>query len=160
MANATPTASPARPDATLVLSVTWAVTAVTAANTRPTAVTDAPKVTAPAAGRSMPMNPTARAAPTTTFMPPTTTSAASMGAWRPTAAARTSSSRPLSSSARVWRESMNRLMSPTSTSVNEPVSKATRPPKVSSPCTGPLKAMAAALPSTTVATRRRSSSVE
>ncbi len=75
------------------------------------------------------------------------TTAAVIGACRPMAAARTSSSRPDSSSARVWRPMMNMLIRPAQIAPNAVDCQATCPPMVSRARAGPVIAMKAALPS-------------
>ena len=71
--------------------------------------------------------------------------AAVAGACRPTAEARTSSSRPLSSSARVCRPMMNMLISPTEIAPKAVACQVTCPPMVLSARAGPAMAMKAAL---------------
>src|SRR5690606_39734201 len=83
---ATAKAAPASPPAPRPYSVIWAVTAVTAANTTPTAARAAPysqelgqvMVSIPTAPR-----PSAVTTPSATLAPPTTTSAATVWACRP-----------------------------------------------------------------------------
>ena len=72
--------------------------------------------------------------PSTTTTPSATlaiaaaSSAAASGAWRPTTPAPTSSARPVSSSARVWRTTIRMLISPASASAIPPSRQATSPP--------------------------------
>ena len=75
------------------------------------------------------------------------TSAAVMDACRLTGEARSSSSRPLSSSARVCRPTRNMLINPTSTAPKADACHTTWPPIVFSARAGPAMAMKAVLPS-------------
>ena len=70
-----------------------------------------------------------------------------MVANRPTGAARSSSSRPLSSSARVCRPTMNMLISPAQMAPKAAACQVTCPPVVFSARAGPVMAMRAAFPS-------------
>jgi len=81
--------------------VIWAVTAATAANTMPVAANDAPRASEPASGWPIASRAPATPRPMTTSTAATSATAAVGGADRPTAAARTSSVRPRSSSVRV-----------------------------------------------------------
>ena len=94
--------------------------------------------------------------PMTTLATAATTSAATIGACRPTAAARTSSSRPDSSSALVCRPMMNMLIRPATTAPNAMACHATCPPTVLSARAGPVMAMKATFCSMLVAARSNS----
>ena len=96
-----PTTAPAIPDATRPFSLICVVTSANAPNTAPIARNDAPKLTEPTAGSPRRMRQAAVATAMTTFMAVTRTSAAAVWACRPRTVARSSSVRPLSSSARV-----------------------------------------------------------
>ena len=91
------------------------------------------------------MSPSVTAVPRTTLASVATVSAAMPARRRPTPPARTNSSRPLSSSARVWRPMMNMLISPATIAPNAPACQATCPPIVSSARAGPAMAMNAVL---------------
>ena len=87
-------------------------------------------------------------APSSSWAAVTTTSAAAIGAKRPTGAARTSSLRPVCSSARVWRPTKNMLMSATNAAPKPPICQATSPPTVVRLYGGPTIAIRPGLPST------------
>jgi hypothetical protein len=97
-------------------------------------------------GSPRPARPSATTAPVTALMQVTTIRPASVIAWRPTAMDRIRSSRPASSSARVRRPIMNKAISAMPTRPVDPIWNATCPPIVSSAWSGPLMAIAAALP--------------
>ena len=86
-----------------------------------------------------------------------TSSAAATGARRPTAVAATSSCRPDSSSARVWRTTVSNPASPTSTS-RKPDRQAASAPALS-PSTGPIRASSAGLAAMLLAYAARSAAV-
>ena len=94
-----PSTAPARPDATRLFSLTWAVTRATPLNTRPTATNESAEHHRTGTASPWPSRPRVTATPMTTFMPATTMRAAAVCASRPTTVARSSSMRPLSSSA-------------------------------------------------------------
>ncbi len=79
------------------------------------------------------------------------------GACRPITVARSSSSRPVSSSARVCRTTVSRLISPTRMNSVTPIFHAVSPP-IDTPNSGPLSATSDGLVSTSL-TARRSASV-
>ena len=114
-------------------------------NASPQAPTAAPSRNEPPAGSPVAVPttpiPSAIAAQATAD----TITAASSGACRPTRAARTSSVRPASSSARVCRPTVNIAMSAATSMTDAEISKATAPATVSSPTGGPANAIAAAL---------------
>lgn len=62
------------------------------------------------------------------------------GARRPTAPAPTSSSRPSSSSARVWRTTRRVLISAATTAAKTPVRQTVSPPTVEASYSGPYRA--------------------
>ena len=76
-------------------------------------------------------------APASTLATSATRTAATVGAARPMAAARSSSSRPASSSARVWRTTMNIDIRPTTTAPKAVACQVTCPPTVLSARAGP-----------------------
>ena len=96
-----------RPIAARADVVTWAATAAIAVKTMPLDAHPSPKATAPGAGSPTSPNPRATPVPSTALAPMPTATAAASGAARPTAPACTSSSRPDSSSERLWRTVMN-----------------------------------------------------
>ncbi|MEZ5208364.1 MAG: hypothetical protein R2690_15640 [Acidimicrobiales bacterium] len=85
------------------LLVSWAHSAAMAANARPTPPHATPNATLPSAGSPAAINPSAVAAARTRLVSSTATPTPSNGASRPMAVAPSSSARPDSSSARVWR---------------------------------------------------------
>src|SRR6266536_3504821 len=95
------------------LSVSWAAVAATAANMRPVRPTARPMATDPATGSPTPTRPSATSTTMARLASPATSSAALSGAYRPTTAAPISSSRPVSSSVRVCRTTVRRLISAT-----------------------------------------------
>lgn len=82
--------------------------------------------------------------------------AAVIGASLPTAAARRSSSRPLSSSARVCRPTRNMLIRPATMAPNAVACQVTCPPIVLSALAGPVNAMKATLSLISAAARSNS----
>ena len=88
-------------------------------------------------------------------LPNATTRAAASGAWRPTAVAPTSSSRPCSSSSRVCRTTVKIPISPAPPAANTRTFQATSEPALS-PNTGPLSARTEASPRTLAMSARRS----
>ena len=154
--NAAPRRRPPIPYTTRVFSLTCASTRVHAAKNSPNSVNERPNTTDPVAGRPTPSSERVTNAPVTTFMAPTVSSADAGSECRPTARDRTSSARPASSSPRVMRPSMKRLMSPIRINPKVPVWNATCPPTVSRPWAGPLNTIAAALPSDVRAAASRS----
>ncbi|MFY1698120.1 hypothetical protein [Solwaraspora sp. WMMA2101] len=111
------------------------MTAPTAANSQPDAANWAPRASDPATGRPWPANPAATAPASSRLAAKTTVRAAAGPAYRPVGAAPSSSRRPASSSARVCRTTVSRLISATIT-VTMLIRQATRPPG-SAVCTGP-----------------------
>ena len=131
-----------------LVSLTWAATAATPANTSPTPASEAPSANEPAAGWSTPIITSAVSRPISSWTAPTTTSATATGAKRPTGAARTSSLRPVCSSWRVWRPKKNMLISPTKAAPKAPICQATSPPTSSRLYGLPIIAISPGLPST------------
>ena len=111
----TPRATPARPRAARLCSVTWAVTAVRHAKNIPKAPIAAPKRIDPSTATSWLSIERVMSAPSRVYASAATTSTAVTGALRPTTVARMSSVRPSSSSARVWRPTRNIPISATTT---------------------------------------------
>jgi hypothetical protein len=103
------------------------------AKTIPTPIIDAPKASEPTAG--IPATSRATTLPdaiaTLTSSVPIMVAAAGRRDG-PRSAARTSSARPVSSSVRVWRTTMNRLMTETAMNSHRPVSFITTAPTVGS----------------------------
>jgi hypothetical protein len=128
-----PRTAPTSPYAPPVPSLTCIATAATPAKNRPTAASDAPSAIEPAAGVSAAIITTATAAAMSTCATAVTASAAVSGAARDTTPERTSSLRPLCSSPRVWRPTMNMLISAATTAPNAPHCHATSPPTVVTP---------------------------
>ena len=116
---------PAMPDAARAVSTTWAVAAVSVANSAPVAAKPAPISTEPPAGRPIATRPAATIAPVRTSIPNATPSAASTGARRPIGAARSSSRRPDSSSPRVRRDTISNDINATATAPRATIWKAT-----------------------------------
>jgi hypothetical protein len=134
--------------------------AATPVNSSPTPVSEAPKAIDPGAGCPKPSIVRAMATPTSTLTAATTTSAAAVGARRPTTLARTSSLRPLCSSARVCRPTRNMLIRATTTPPNPPHCQATSPPTLVTAYGGPTIAIRPGLPATVAAYSFRSAWVE
>ena len=94
----------------------------------PTAVNAAPSASAPVKASPVATTASITTSPSATSAIAATSSAAASGAWRPTTPAPTSSARPVSSSARVWRTTIRMLMRPASASAIPPSRQATSPP--------------------------------
>ena len=127
---AAPIAPPVIPYIDEVVWLTCAATAAMPANTSPTPASDAPSAHDPAAGWDSPSMESATSTPSRTCAALATISAAVTGAKRPTGAAPISSLRPSCSSARVWRPTMNMLISATNAAPKPPSCQATSPPTV------------------------------
>ena len=155
-AYAAPTTAPVMPYALDVVWLTCIATAATPVKNRPTPVSDAPNANEPAAGSPKASIVSATAIPTSRFTAATTPSAAAVGARRPTGAARTSSLRPLCSSARVCRPSSSMLISATTTAPKPPHCHATSPPTLVTAWGGPTIAIRPGLPATVAAYSFRS----
>ena len=110
--NAAPSTAKAIPLAGRAYSVSCTVIAATPAKTRPLRPQSAASATDPAAGRPMATNPSAVTAASTRLTASTYSRLEASQACRPTAAALTSSARPVSSSWRVWRVTSRRLIRP------------------------------------------------
>ncbi len=91
------------------LAVSWAVTPATALNAMPVAAQPSPNAIEPAAGSPPAAKDTAVTSPRTMLAPKLMVRAAASGASRPIRPPPRSSSRPDSSSLRVWRTVMNTI---------------------------------------------------
>ena len=105
------------------------------------AASEAPSAIEPATGVSAATITSAVAAPISSCASAATTSAAVSGAARPTTLARTSSLRPLCSSPRVCRPTMNMLISAATTAPKAPHCHATSPPTLVTASGGPTIAI-------------------
>ncbi len=142
-----------------VLAVSWAAIRAVPVKTQPHRVRPTPRAIESASSRGYDARLAATKMPTTRLASSASLSAAVIGASRPIAAARTSSSRPVSSSARVCRPMMNMLIKPTQIAPKAVDCQVTWPPMVSSARAGPAIAMNAALLSMLAAARSNSACV-
>ncbi len=129
--NAAPSTAPARPLAARALSVSCAVIAATPAKTSPVPPTARPRASAPAAGCPEAASPAVMSRASAASATSAASRAAVSGARRPTMAAERSSWRPVSSSSRVWRTTISRLITPASRAAIPPMRQAVRPPRES-----------------------------
>ena len=125
--------------------VSWAATRAVAVKTQPHSVSPTPTAIESGADSGKVTRLTATSAPSTTLASRASARAAVRDACRLTAAARTSSSRPLSSSARVCRPTRNMLISPATIAPNAEACHITWPPMVLSARAGPAIATNAAV---------------
>ncbi len=148
--------APTRPYVARVLDVSCAATRATPVKTQPVAVSPRPRASESSTARGNEIRLPATSRPTSRLASTAVRTAAVVGACRSTAAARTSSSRPLSSSARVCRPTRNMLIRPTTIAPNAVDCQVTWPPMVLSARAGPAIAMNAALDSIDAAARSSS----
>jgi hypothetical protein len=139
------------------LAVTCAATAATAAKTRPHSAIATASATDPAAGSPVPARNSTVSTAMDTFATAAVSRAAVSGAYRPTTVAPRSSSRPVSSSVRVCRTTVNRLISATRMNSVTPIFQAVSAPMLAAK-RGPLRATNDAFVSTVLTTRSDSSS--
>ena len=111
----------ASPLAALAVSVSWAVTAATAPNSHPVVTKASPRAADPGTPVPSPIMPAARSTPITRLATRATRRAAVSGARRPTTPEPSSSRRPVSSSARVYRTTSSTLSSPVSAAPLTPI---------------------------------------
>jgi hypothetical protein len=128
--------------------LTCTATAATPAKNTPTPASEAPRAIEPAAGVSAATITRAVATPISTCANTVTASAAASGAARPTTLARTNSLRPLCSSPRVCRPTMNMLIKAATTAPKAPHCQAVSPPTLVTPYGGPTMAIRPGFPST------------
>ena len=121
------------------------MTAATAANTQPVRHIPTPIATEPAAGAPSAISPIALIPPISTFAMTATSSAAVGAAYLPTTVESISSSRPVSSSARVCRMTNSRLSTPVNPPTQLPNFQAVAAGTVYSPKEGPVIARMLAL---------------
>ena len=139
--------------------VSWAASRATAANSTPAAASPIPSAHESAAARGTDTRLSATSTPVARLARTATRNAAAVVALRPIAAERSTSSRPVSSSVRVWRTTRNIDISPAVTAPNAVDCQATCPPTVLSARAGPAMAMNAALPSIAAAAASNSACV-
>ena len=139
--------APVSPYAARELLVSCAASNATAASTRPTAAWPAPSPIESAADSGTDTRLRATSIPVAMLATTASRTVAAVVARRPTAAARSISSRPDSSSARVWRTTRNIDISPPTTAPKAVACQATWPPTVLRARAGPAIATKAALDS-------------
>ena len=108
----TPSTAIDRPRAPLAVPLTCAATAATAAKTRPQPTSPSPNARAPVSGRPLTVRTATASASTTALAADAMATATASEACRPTAVDPMSSSRPVSSSARVCRTTRKMLIRP------------------------------------------------
>jgi hypothetical protein len=151
-----PITTPVRPYAARALLVSWAASSAVPAKTSPTAASPTPSATESATASGNATRLSVTSVPTRRLASTTTTIVAAVVASRPTGEARSSSSRPFSSSARVCRTTRNIDMRPTVTAPNAVACQVTWPPTVLSARAGPAIATNAALDPISAAARSSS----
>jgi hypothetical protein len=119
----------------------------------PTRKVARPNATDPAAASPVAIRPSAASTAMATLASPATTSAAVSGAYRPTTVAPTSSRRPVSSSVRVCRTTVSRLISATRMNSVTPIFHTVSAP-IDLANSGPLNATSDGLVSTPLTASR------
>ncbi len=139
--------------------MSWAASSATPEKTIPTAARPRPSASESGAASGKVTRLSVTSVPVSTLATSATRTVAAVVARRPTAAARSISSRPDSSSARVWRTTRNIDIRPIVIAPKAVACQVTCPPIVSSARAGPVMAMKAALASIATAAVSNSSCV-